>query len=91
MKLVPIIVESHSGYKAGEYPICFYWMNIRFEIREISDRWYQTQITPESPLSNYFKIRTSNMSIFILKHDLETDRWFLVSPEEPVIGFFSAN
>lgn len=91
MKLVPIIVECHAGYKAGEYPICFYWMNIRFEIQEISDRWYQAQITPESPLSNYFKIRTSNKSIFILKHDLETDSWFLVTPEEPVIGFFSAN
>ena len=38
---IPIEVECHSGYKADEYPKCFYLDDEKFEIKEISDRWYQ--------------------------------------------------
>ena len=38
---IPIEVECHSGYKADEYPKCFYRDDEKFEIKEISDRWYQ--------------------------------------------------
>lgn len=89
MTLIPIIVECHSGYKASEYPIGFYWMNIRYEIKEISDRWYQTQATPEQPKANYFKVRTASMQVYILKHELENDTWFLVSPGKLEFGFSS--
>ena len=54
MKLIPIIVECHSGYKADEYPICFYWENSKFEIKEISDRWYQAQPSPDWPVCRLF-------------------------------------
>lgn len=90
MKLIPIIVENHSGNKADEYPICFYWANIRFEIKEIADRWFQTQITPDGPVANYFKVRDTNNTEYIIKHELKNDLWFLVSPDEPIIRF-SAN
>lgn len=90
MKLIPIIVECHSGYKADEYPICFYWANIRFEIKEIADRWLQAQITPDGPVANYFKVRDTNNTEYIIKHELKNDLWFLVSPDEPIIRF-SAN
>jgi hypothetical protein len=62
MKLIPIQVECHSGYKSGEYPTSFSWMNIRYEIKEIADRWYQAQQTPEGPVASYFKVRTANKS-----------------------------
>ena len=90
MKLIPIIVECHSGYKADEYPTSFYWMNIKYEIKEISDRWYQAQSHPGSPKANYFKVRTASKSVYIIKHDLENDRWYIVSEEKPGFGF-SAN
>lgn len=89
MNLIPIKVECHSGYKANEYPICFYWMNIKYEIREIADRWYQAQTTPNSPVANYFKVRTAGKSIYIIKHELESDQWFLVTSEDPLIRFSS--
>ncbi|HAQ20490.1 MAG TPA: cytoplasmic protein [Prolixibacteraceae bacterium] len=89
MKLIPIIVECHSGFKTDEYPICFYWANIRFEIREIADRWYQTQITPDGPVANYFKVRAAGNAEYIIKHELKNDLWFLVSPIEPIIRFSS--
>ena len=90
MKLIPIKVECHSGYKAEEYPVCFYWMNVKHEIREIADRWYQTQVTPDMPVADYFKVRTAGKNIFILKHELGKDQWYLVSPDEQLLGF-SAN
>ena len=62
MKLIPVQVECHSGYKAGEYPTSFYWMNIHYEIKEISDRWYQAQAEPGAPVANYFKVRTASRS-----------------------------
>lgn len=90
MKLIPVQVECHSGYKAGEYPTGFYWMNIHYEIKEISDRWYQAQAEPGTPLANYFKVRTASKNVYILKHDLENDQWFIVTENNPTFGF-SAN
>jgi hypothetical protein len=76
MKLIPIEVECHSGYKADEYPKYFSRDNDRIEIRQIMDRWYQGETNPEYPVSNYFKVDTT-CGIYIIKHDLESDRWYL--------------
>jgi hypothetical protein len=75
--LIPIKVECHSGYKADEYPLCFYWNEDRYEIREITDRWYQGERDPAWPVSNYFKVETGSGGPFIIKHELENDSWFL--------------
>lgn len=90
MKLIPVEVQCHSGYKADEYPTSFYWMNIRYDIQEIADRWYQARTTPEAPVANYFKVRTASKTVYILKHDLESDKWFIVTDDNPFFGF-SAN
>lgn len=89
MKLIPIRVECHSGYKADEYPICFYREKIRFEISEISDRWYQSRPSPEWAVADYFKVITTVNSHFILKHEINDDQWFLVTTDEPAIRFNS--
>lgn len=81
MNLIPVKVECHSGYKANEYPICFYWDNVLFSIKEIVDRWYQAEPTPDWPVANYFRICTEGGSKYILKHELKSDEWFIVSPE----------
>jgi hypothetical protein len=77
MKLIPIEVECNSGYKADEYPKYFSWNNERFEISQITDRWYQGETNPEYPVSNYFKVETPIGVQHIIKHDLESDRWYL--------------
>jgi len=59
-RLIPIHVESHSGYKVDEYPKCFYREGKRFDILEITDRWYQTDRDPESPAADYFKVITAD-------------------------------
>jgi len=77
IKLIPIEVECHSGFKADEYPKCFFLNNSRFEISRITDRWYQGDSNPEYPVSNYFKVETTNGEQFIIKHDLNSDKWHL--------------
>ena len=90
MKLIPIKVECHSGFKANEYPVCFYLENVKIEIKEISDRWYQAKPTPDWPVADYFKVSTADNMKYIIKHELKSDEWFLVSKEELIIRF-SAN
>jgi hypothetical protein len=74
----PIEVESYSGYKADEYPVSFYWKGKKFEIKEITDRWYQSDPTVEWLVINYFKVLTRNNLQCIIKHDIEIDKWYLV-------------
>jgi hypothetical protein len=77
LNMIHIKVECFAGYKADEYPKYFHLENNKFEIYEIKDRWYQTTGTPEYPVSNYFKVQTTCGQEFILKHDLESDDWYL--------------
>jgi hypothetical protein len=78
MKKVPIIVESYSGYKADEYPKSFYWHDKKFEIKEITDRWFEGYPSAERPAVDYFKVRTNTDMLCIIKHDIEMDEWYLV-------------
>lgn len=77
MKFIPISVNCYSGYKADEYPKTFTFENIKYEIKEIIDRWYQGDLNPEYPVTNYFRVETTCGKIFILKHDLEGDGWYM--------------
>ena len=87
MKLIPVKVDCHSGYKADEYPVCFYLQNTKYEIKEIADRWYQAQATPEWPVADYYKVRTAANQEFILKHDLQCEQWFIVRSDDAVFGY----
>jgi hypothetical protein len=71
-------VECHSGYKANEYPVAFMALGRRWEISEIVDRWYEGGIKPERPVVNYFKVKTSEGSIFILRYDTHADLWSIL-------------
>jgi len=75
--LLPVKVECYSGHKADEYPVRFYLNEIRVEIAEILDRWYQYDDAAEFPAANYYKIRTKEHQEQILKHETESDRWYL--------------
>ena len=79
MKLTPIQVKCYAGYKADESPRRFLWQNRRIEIREITDRWHQGAGDPEWPVADYFKVLTDDRQEYLLKHDIETDEWHLVS------------
>ena len=75
--LEQIKVESHSGYRADEYPKRFLWNDKWFEVAEIDDRWYQGESNPEFPASDYFRVTVAGSGSFILKHDLAGDKWYM--------------
>ncbi|HZK95998.1 MAG TPA: hypothetical protein VFC67_17495 [Prolixibacteraceae bacterium] len=45
MNLIPIKVECHSGYKADEYPVCFYLENVKCEIAMTKKSQTETNIS----------------------------------------------
>lgn len=85
--MIPVKVESLSGFKADEYPVSFYWLDVKFEISEISDRWYQASTNEQVPVANYFKVRTTGKQEFILKHEIQSDQWFIVRPKDDLFSY----
>ena len=77
MRLTPIQVESYAGHKADETPRRFLLRDEWVEIEDVLDRWYQVESLPEWPRANYFKVRGLDHREYLLKHDLESDDWYL--------------
>ena len=77
MKLIPIQVECYAAARADETPRRFTWEEQAVEVGEVLDRWHQVESKPEWPRADYFKVRSADQREFLLKHDLESDEWFL--------------
>jgi hypothetical protein len=77
MWLVPIQVEGYAGYKAGETPRRFLWEEQWVAVVDVLDRWHQCKPLPEWPRADYFKVVAPDQSLYLIKHDLEADEWFL--------------
>ena len=77
MILIPIQVECYAGAKADETPRRFRWEERLIEIAEVVDRWHQVASQPEWPRADYFKVRAADQRHYLLKHDLDSDAWYL--------------
>lgn len=64
-------VETHSGYKADEYPIRFWIGKRRLDIIDIEDRWY-------SPDHYYFKVFADDANRYILKKSIPDEYWTVI-------------
>lgn len=78
IRLVPIHVGCHEGSKADETPRWFSLNGQRFDVEEIVDRWYQASPDPTAAAAAYFRIRTTDGGVHLLRHDHETLAWSLV-------------
>ena len=77
LKLVAIQVECYAGAKADETPRRFTVEGHEVQIGEVLDRWYQVESRPEWPRADYFKVHGEDGRDYLLKHDLESDDWWL--------------
>ncbi len=77
MHLTSIQVECYAGVKADEAPRRFTWSEHTIEVGEVLDRWYQVESKPEWPRADYFKVHGEDGRDYLLKHDLESDEWWL--------------
>lgn len=71
-----VTVECHSGYKADERPVRFYLGELKYEVREIVDRWYGEDY-------EYFKLQAGDGSRFILKYHRNEDAWEMIQYTAP--------
>ncbi len=78
MESIPVDVNCHAGYKADEYPEHFTWNNIDFEVEEIIDRWYESYQNIDKNTIYYYKVKTNMAGIYMMKHEVERDRWYLL-------------
>jgi len=70
-----IHVECYSGHKANERPDAFTYHGHRMEVEEIVDRWYEGGVDPGRPTTNYFKVKTTDGDIIILRYLSLFDAW----------------
>lgn len=67
-----IYVDAYSGYKANERPLRFTLDDETYEISSIEDRW-------QEPTAEYFKVRTVEGKLYLLRYDERSDEWTLQS------------
>jgi hypothetical protein len=70
-----IDVECYSGHRANERPVAFTLRDRRFEVEQIVDRWYEGGTEPARPELHYFKIRTTEGQLFLLRYNVLFDAW----------------
>ena len=75
MNYEQVQVDCYSGYKANERPTAFTYQGHRLEISEIIDRWYEGGVKPDQPVIDYFKVRTSEGQVFLLRYLSLFDAW----------------
>jgi len=68
--LLNVVVECYAGHRGEETPRAFALGERRIEIAEVVDRWL-------APDHRYFKVRGTDGHAYILRHDLQHDRWEL--------------
>jgi len=75
-----IEVECYSGYRANERPVAFTFQDRRWQVEEIIDRWYEGGVHANEPALDYFKVRTSEDRIFLLRYNSLFDAWSIRIP-----------
>ena len=75
MNYEKIQVECYSGYKVNEHPRAFTYQGTRWEIQEIVDRWHEGYVDSARPEISYFRVKTTEGRIFILRYLSLFDSW----------------
>lgn len=80
MILERVDVACYGGYKAHERPRTFVFRGRRWEVAEIIDRWYEGSPQAGGPSLDYFKVRTREGTVFLLRYNALFDGWAIVIP-----------
>ena len=73
-------VECYSGYRANERPVAFIFQDRRWQVEEIIDRWYEGEVQSNEPALDYFKVRTVEGRVFLLRYNSLFDAWSIRIP-----------
>lgn len=70
-----INVECYNGYKASERPLAFTYRNRKWQVEEILDRWFESGVVAGHANLDYFKVRTVDGAVFLLRHNQRYKTW----------------
>ncbi|WP_455220215.1 hypothetical protein [Kaarinaea lacus] len=63
-----LYVECYAGYRGEETPLRFRLRSRNIEVKEVIDRWL-------GPNHRYFKVLGDDGGTYILRHDMNENRW----------------
>jgi len=73
-------VECYSGHRVNERPVAFMFENRRWEIVDVTDRWLEGGVQPGRPALDYFRVKTSEGRVFLLRYNSLFDAWAVRVP-----------
>jgi hypothetical protein len=65
-------VECYAGRKSDERPVRFQLGDRNYMVDEVLDQWY-------GPDDAFFKVRTDDGNLYVLRHNVSGDEWSLES------------
>ena len=65
-------VECYAGRKDEERPVRFQFGERDYMVEEIVDQW-------DGPDDSFFKVRTDDGNLYILRRNTSADEWYLES------------
>ncbi|SFM49242.1 hypothetical protein [Thermodesulforhabdus norvegica] len=74
-------VETLDFYTGQQEPRRFYWKNRWWTIDDVIDRWYEGYADETRVPMRYFRVRTLEGGVFILRYNQLFDRWALLVKE----------
>ena len=69
-----LAVEAYAGYKGEETPRSFVIDGVRLRVADVVERWY-------TETHSYFRVTASDGRRYVLRYDLDDERWELVMQE----------
>jgi hypothetical protein len=69
-----LIVEAFAGYKGEKTPRSFTLEGKTLHVHQVVDRWY-------SETHSYFRVMASDGQRYVLRLDLDNERWELIMLE----------
>jgi hypothetical protein len=82
MELERIIVHTRDEYREAQDPLDFEWRGRTFGVAMILDRWYEGSLDSTRFPLLYFKVRTSEGEIYLLRYHEFFRAWSIVAPKE---------
>lgn len=82
MEFERIEARTRDDYRGAQTPTAFTWRGKLHTIREIVDTWYEGR--PDStrlPL-RYFKVRTDEGDLFMIRYHEFFDSWSILLPKD---------
>ena len=84
MELERITVRTRDEYREAQEPTEFEWRGRCFKVEQVLDRWYEGHSDATRLPLRYFKVRTREGLIFILRHHELFRAWGLVMAAPPI-------